>query len=38
MFSKVGLLERTKGEGKEKRVSNNEIHYISVGTRHSENL
>jgi hypothetical protein len=38
MFPKVGLLEETKGGGKEEwwRVNNNEIHHIYVGTRHNE--
>jgi hypothetical protein len=38
MFPKVGLLGKTKGGRKEKRtiVSNNEIHNISVGTKHKE--
>jgi hypothetical protein len=39
MFPKVGLLEETKGGGKEEennRVNNTEIHHSCVGTRHKE--
>jgi hypothetical protein len=38
MYSKVGLVEDTKGEGKEEKkiVNNNEIHHICVGTRHNK--
>jgi hypothetical protein len=33
----VGLVEETKGRGKEEKVlKNNEIHHICVGTRHME--
>jgi hypothetical protein len=33
----VGLVEKTKGGGKErKKVNNNEIHHICMGTRHKE--
>jgi hypothetical protein len=41
MFPKVGLLEETKGGGKEEennRVNNTEIHHSCVGTRHKETL
>jgi hypothetical protein len=37
MYPKVGLVEETKGGGKEEKiVENNEIHHICVGTRHKE--
>jgi hypothetical protein len=39
MYPKVGLLEETKGGGKEEkndRMNNNEIHHTCVGTRHKE--
>jgi hypothetical protein len=39
MYPKVGLVEETKGGGKEgKIVNNNEIHHICLGTRHNETL
>jgi hypothetical protein len=37
MFPKVGLLEETKGGGKEEKIIESEkieIHYICVGTRY----
>jgi hypothetical protein len=35
MYPKVGLVEKTKGGGKEgKKVNNNEIHHICIGKRH----
>jgi hypothetical protein len=38
MFPKVGLLQETKGGGKEKwqRINNNKINHICVGTRHKK--
>jgi hypothetical protein len=37
MYLKVGLVEETKGEGKEgKLVNNNEISHICIGTIHKE--
>jgi hypothetical protein len=39
MFPIVGLLEETKGGGKEEKngsVNNNEIYYICVGTSHNK--
>jgi hypothetical protein len=39
MFPIVGLSEKTRGEGKKKRMIENkiDIHLKCVGTRHSEN-
>jgi hypothetical protein len=40
MYPKMGLVEETKGGGKEgkKDTNNNEIHHICVGTRHKATL
>jgi hypothetical protein len=37
MYPKVGLVEETKGRGKEGKIANNnKIHYICIGIRHKE--
>jgi hypothetical protein len=37
MFPKMGILEETKGGGKERKiVNNNKTHHICVQTRHKE--
>jgi hypothetical protein len=37
MYPEVGLVEETKGGGKEgKKESNTEIHHFCIGIRHTE--
>jgi hypothetical protein len=39
MYLKVGLVEETKGGGKERKVMNNdEVHHTCVGTRYKEHI